>query len=61
MAFWDNYNLWSKDDKYVRDSFIALWTLWMVWALLQLAKYFFTWNDRNLATATTGPAMRERV
>ncbi|KAK9759697.1 hypothetical protein K7432_017033 [Basidiobolus ranarum] len=33
----------------------------MVWALLQLAKYFFTWNDRNLATATTGPAMRERV
>ncbi|KAK9703745.1 hypothetical protein K7432_010577 [Basidiobolus ranarum] len=60
MAFWDNYNLWSKDDKYVRDSFIALWTLWIVWALLQLAKYFFAWNDRNLTT-TTGPVMRERV
>ncbi|KAK9674668.1 hypothetical protein K7432_017029 [Basidiobolus ranarum] len=33
----------------------------MVWALLQLAKYFFTWNDRNLTTTTTGPVMRERV
>ncbi|ORY08163.1 hypothetical protein K493DRAFT_309956 [Basidiobolus meristosporus CBS 931.73] len=62
MAFWDGFDLWGKDPKYVRDSFIALWTLWIVWGLLQLAKYLFAWNDRHLMeTPATGPAMRERV
>ncbi|KAK9717028.1 hypothetical protein K7432_006480 [Basidiobolus ranarum] len=61
MALQDHINLWSRNDRYVRDCFIALWALWMIWSLLQLAKYFITWNDRALTHATSAPVMRERV
>ncbi|ORY08148.1 hypothetical protein K493DRAFT_201284 [Basidiobolus meristosporus CBS 931.73] len=62
MAFWDGFNLWGKDPKYVRDSFIALWVLWIVWSLLQICRHVVHWNDRHFTeTSATGPAMRERV
>ncbi|ORY08162.1 hypothetical protein K493DRAFT_46951 [Basidiobolus meristosporus CBS 931.73] len=62
MAFWDTFDLWSKDDSYIRDCYIALWTFWIIWSLLLLARYFFDWKDRHLVAAPgTVPEMHERV